>query len=131
MAPTIEEAILIHRDGTFLCRYPQRTTTEIDWVTQARALLDMMDALGTTFDSAADALADLRFGDTTLHFTVGGSLLLVTVIRGRVGGSLARRLTSFLEELELAHWSVLGHWSGRPEALEVARDDLRRLVEGW
>ena len=126
----MQEAILIHRDGTFLGRYPLFSPTSVEWAAQARALLDMMDALGMSFSSAPEGLHDLEFEGTTLHLEVGEHLILATVVDGRVRRSLARRLRDFLENLEMNYHTVLANWAGRYETFEGLDSLLRGLVVG-
>jgi hypothetical protein len=124
----VQEAILIHRDGTFLGRYPLLSPSPVDWSAQARALLDMMNSVGASLASAPHALRDLQFEDTTLHLEIGEQLILVTVIVGRVRPSLVRRLRAFLEDLELNYRDALAHWEGRPEGFVGLDRFLRRIV---
>lgn len=127
----IEEVILLQRDGTFLGRYPLVSAGGADWAAKARALLGMVNALGTSLDSGAEQRQEIAFGDTTIHFTVGTGLILVSVVQGRMKRSLARKLESFLEDLELIYRDALRDGEARPEAFVGVTDRLRHVVERW
>lgn len=126
----IQEAILIHRDGTFLGRYPLVSRSPVEWAAQARALLDMMNAVGASFSARPEGLQDLEFEGVTLHLDIGGRLILVSVVEGRVRPALARRLRQFLEDLEVEYHATLATWAGRPEGFDDLDRILRHLVEG-
>ena len=128
MAPAIEEAILVHRDGTFLSRYPLLATTGVDWAAQAQSLFDVMDAVGASFHAGPGDLRDLQFDTGTLHFTVGHVLILVTLVQGRPGAFLRRRLMNFLEDLEERYEVALSRGRVRPEDLPEIGVYLRHLV---
>jgi len=128
MAPAIEEAILIHRDGTFLGRYPLATTGEIDWSVKAPGLIRAMDAMGKSLELAAPELRELRFEDVTVRFTVGKALILVSVVRGRVRRPLAEQMQAFVGDLEAAYGSVLAGWDGDPSGFRGVDAHLKRLV---
>ena len=126
----IREAILIHRDGTFLGRHPLVNPSPVDWAAQARALIDLMDAVGASFDSAPEQLRDLQFEDLTLHLEVGDQLILVSIVEGRVRPALARRVRACLVDVEMNFHAALASWDGRPERFAGIDRMLRGLVDG-
>lgn len=130
MSSGVTEAILLHRDGTFLARYPLLAANSVAWAAQARALLDMMAAVDASFGSEKGGLHELEFGETTLRVDVGPRLVLVTVVQGRVRPSLVRRLAVLLEDLELNYRSALAAWRGHSEDLAGVDTFLRGLVTG-
>ncbi len=130
MSSGVTEAILLHRDGTFLARYPLLAPTSVEWAAQARALLDMMAAVDASFGSDSGGLHELEFGDTTLRVAVSPRLVLVAVVQGRVRPALVRRLGDLLEDLELNYRTALSNWRGRPEDLAGVDVFLRVPVSG-
>ena len=126
----VVEAILIHRDGTFLARCPLVARDAKDWAAHARALLELMETVNTSFGSASNELRELTFGDTTLRIEVSPHLVLAVVVRGRVRPGLVRRLRAALDDVEFDYHAALAGWTGRPEALAGVGAFLQRLVGG-
>ncbi len=126
----VTEAILLHRDGTFLARYPLLAPSPVEWAAQARALLDMMAAVDASFGPGTGGLRELEFGDTTLRVDVSPQLVLVTIVSGRVRPALVRRLADLLVDLELNYRTALANWKGRAEDLVGVDKFLRGLVAG-
>lgn len=130
MSSRIAEAVLIHRDGTFLARYPPMTPDAGDWAAHARALLEMMETVNASFGSRSNELRELTFGEATLRIEVSPHLVLAAVVLGRVHPALVRQLRAVLDDLELNYHGPLARWTGRPQDLAGVASFLRPLVAG-
>jgi hypothetical protein len=124
----ISEALLIHRDGTFLARYPLLVPSAGDWVAQARALIEMMNRVNASLGPGPSELQELTFGDTALRLELSAHLVLMAVVAGPVRPALVRRLRGVLEDLEMNYHAALTAWTGRPADLVGVDAFLRHLV---